>query len=118
MSEFDKIEEITESLKQYVNINIEILKLEATERTSEIGSSLIGSLAVGITAFLFIMSLSIGIGFYLSALMGDSYSGFLIIAGFYFILALIVLIGRKKYLENPLRDKIIRKILDKRTEAN
>ncbi len=113
MYEFDKLEEITDSLKQYVNTNFEIIKLEATERTSVIGSSFASGLIVGLTAFLFIFSLSIGLGFYLSSLLGDSYSGFLIIAAFYFILAIVMLIGRKKFIESPLRDKIIQKLLEK-----
>ncbi|NDP22330.1 MAG: hypothetical protein GZ091_14800 [Paludibacter sp.] len=114
MYEFDKIEEITESLKQYVNTNYEIIKLEATERTSVIGSSFVSGLIVGLTAFLFVFTLSIGMGFYLSALLGDSYSGFVIIAAFYFALAIVILIVRKRFIETPLRDKIIRKILEKK----
>lgn len=114
MNEFDKIEDITESLKQYVMVNFEIIKLEATERTSVIGSSFVSGLIVAIAAFLFVFSLSIGLGFYLSALMGDTYSGFVIIAGFYFLLALVLFLGRKKFLETPFRDKIIQILLENR----
>lgn len=111
MPVFHKLEEITDSLKEYLLLNFEILKLEATERISLIGASLTAVLLVGISVFMFVFTLSIGLGFYISALLGNAYSGFAIIAAFYFVLAIFLFIGRKKLIEKPLRDKIIEKIL-------
>lgn len=111
MSEFNNIEEISDSLKQYLMLNYEIVKLQATERASVFGSFLVSTLVVGITTFLFVFTLSIGLGFYLSALLGNAWAGFAIIAAFYFVLAIIIFLGRKKMIEKPLRDKIIRKLL-------
>jgi len=112
MPEFKKLEELSDSLKQYLLLNIEIIKLEATNHVSAIGSTVASSLIVGISAFLFVFTLSIGLGFYLSALLGDSYSGFAIIAAFYFLLATILFMGRKRLIERPLRNKIIEKFLE------
>jgi len=112
MPELKKLEELTDSVKQYLLLNIEILKLEATNQISVIGSSVVSSLVIGISAFLFVFTLSIGLGFYLSALLGDSYSGFALIAAFYFLLVIILLVSRKKMIEKPLRNKIIEKILE------
>lgn len=114
MSELEKIEGLSDNVKEYIQLNYEIFKLEATEKVSEIGSSLFSSLVLGIALFLFILTLSMGAGFYLSALLGDSYSGFAIIAGFYLLISIILFVGRKKLLENPLRDSIIRKFLANR----
>lgn len=113
MPVFHKLEEITDSIKEYLQLNIEILKLEATDRISLIGASLTAVLLVGVSVFLFVFTMSIGLGFYISALLGDAYSGFAIIAAFYFLLAIILFVGRKKLIEKPLRDKIIEKILKK-----
>jgi len=111
MPEYNKLEEITDSLKEYLLLNFEILKLEVTERISVIGSSLTAMLLVGLSVFMFVFTMSIGLGFYLSALLGDAYSGFAIIAAFYFLLAIALIVGRKKLIERPLRDKIIEKIM-------
>jgi hypothetical protein len=110
MPEYNKLEEITDNLKEYLLLNFEILKLEATERISVIGASLTATLLIGISVFMFVFTLSIGLGFYISAILGDAYSGFAIIAAFYFLLAIILFVGRKKLIERPLRDKIIEKI--------
>jgi hypothetical protein len=111
MSELEKIEGLSDSIKQYIQLNYEIVKLEATRKTSEIGSSLLSSLVLGIALFLFIFASSIYVGFYLSVLLGDTFSGFGIIAGFYLLISIILFFARRKLIEKPLRDKIIETLL-------
>jgi len=111
MPELHKIEGISESVKQYLLLNYDIIKLEATKKTSEIGATFFSALMLGIALFLFAFALSMGVGFYLSALLGDTFSGFGIIAGFYLLISIILLAGRKRLIEKPLRNKIIRKLL-------
>ena len=113
MIEKEKIEELTKSLKVYVQTNIELIKLEATERTSVFGSSLISILLVGFSLFLFVLFISISAGFFLANYFNDNYTGFLLVTIFYFLLTLILIMGRKKFIERPIRDKIIRRILKK-----
>ncbi|MHB9055945.1 MAG: phage holin family protein [Paludibacteraceae bacterium] len=118
MPKLNQFEEISDSLKQYLMLNYEIVKLQATEKASVIGSSLFSSLMVGIAAFLFVFTLSIGLGFYLSAVLGNAWSGFAIIAAFYFLLAIILFLGRKKMIEKPLRNNIIEKLLNNSSPEN
>ncbi|MDZ4757930.1 MAG: phage holin family protein [Bacteroidota bacterium] len=113
MIDQEKIDELSNSLKKYVNTNYELFKLEASERSSVIGSGLISNLIVFIVGLLFTIFLSVGVGLYLSYRMGDNYSGFIIVGGFYFLLYLILMIGKKSMLENPIRNMIIRKIFSK-----
>lgn len=111
MQHSEKIEEITDGIKRYINTNIEIIKLETTERASVAGSTLISNVIIGAMIFLTITIISIGLGFLFSELLGNTYGGFLIIAGFYLLLTIIVIVFRKKHIEQPLRDIIIRMIL-------
>lgn len=113
MKEPGKMEELAESLKGYLNLTLELNKLEAVERSSIIGPSLIVGFLLGIVGILFILFVSLGLGFYLSEKLNDSYSGFAIAAGFYFLLGLSLFLTRKKLVEKPLRDLIIQKILNK-----
>lgn len=112
MPELKKLENLTDNLKEYLMLNINILKLEATSHVSSIGSSFVSSMIIGIASLLFLFSLSIGLGFYLSALLGDLYSGFALVAAFYFLVAIILYFVRKKLIERPMRDKIVEKILE------
>lgn len=114
MADVGKIEEITEQLKSYVATNYELIKLKAVERLTVILSDLISNFLVGLVLFLFVFFTSLWACFYLSARLGDNYSGIAIVAGFYLLVGLILLIVRKKMIEKPLRNKIIRKVFSKK----
>ncbi|MBA3901046.1 MAG: phage holin family protein [Bacteroidetes bacterium] len=113
MFEPGKIDELMASLRSYINTNIELLKLEATERISIIGAGIISSLVLTVIGIFFIFFISFGAAFYLSAILGDNYSGFVMVAGFYLLVLLILLIGRKSLLKKPICDKIIQRIFNK-----
>ena len=111
MPEQTTIENLSDHLKQYINTNYELIKLEAVANVSATASSVISYFLVGLVGSLFLFFMSIGVGFYISFCRGDTYSGFVIVAGFYFLLTVILLIARKKGISNTIRDKIIRKII-------
>ncbi|MGZ3901630.1 MAG: phage holin family protein [Bacteroidia bacterium] len=113
MQESGKIEELTESVKTYVATNIELVKLEATERLALVGAGMISGLLLGVIAVLLIFFASLWTGFYLSHSFGDTYTGFGLVAGFYLLIGVILLSGGKKSLEKNMRNKIIDKILSK-----
>ena len=106
-----KIEELALSLKGYIATNFELVKLEGAERASVIGSGLICAIALGIVGLFCILFVSLGASFYLSGLLADSYSGFGIVAAFYLLIALLLVITRKK-LVAIIRDKIVGNVLN------
>lgn len=110
MPENGKIVELTDNLKQYLHTTFELKKLQAIEKSSVIGASAVGILLLGLVLVMFIFFISLWVAFFLSAKMGDTYSGFAIVSAFYFLMSMILLLVRKKLVEKPLRDKIIKKI--------
>lgn len=106
----EKIEELIESLKRYAVTTFEVIKLEAANRSSVILSNLISKVIIGLIVLLFAFFLSLGICFYLSELFGNSYLGFGMVAGFYLLLGIALIVGRKKLLVNPMREKIIQEL--------
>jgi hypothetical protein len=113
MPENEKFEQLAESLKKYAATNLELAKLETTEMVSVIGSDLISSILILIVLLLGILFLSLWAAFYLSALLDDRYSGFGIVAGFYMVIALVLMICKKRILERLLKDRIVHKICNK-----
>ena len=113
MPDQGKIEELTENFKSYLNTNIELIKYQGIERATVIIADLAVNFLVGLMLLLFVFFISLWACFYLSALLGDNYSGIAIVAGFYLLLGLILYMVRKKLVIKPLRDKIIRNILQK-----
>lgn len=108
MDDHIKIEELTESLKKYINTRYELMVLKATEKASNIGAELISALLIVKLASLALLILSLALAFYISSSNGDTYSGFLIVGGVYFIIMLLLIGFRKSLLKKPFRDIIIK----------
>lgn len=108
-----KIEELTDNLKSYVNTNLELIKFQAIERSTVILADLLSNLLVGLILLFFLFFISLWACFYLSALLGDNYSGIAIVAGFYLFIGLILFMVRKKLFIKPFRNKIVSNIFQK-----
>ncbi|HEY3370894.1 MAG TPA: phage holin family protein [Prolixibacteraceae bacterium] len=113
MPDNGKIDELTDSLKSYVNTNFELIKYQAIERSTVIIADLISNILVGLLLLFFVFFISLWACYYISAQLGDSYSGIAIVAGFYLLVGLILLMVRKKLLIKPLRNKIVHNIFQK-----
>lgn len=110
MPDNGKIEELTDSLKSYISTNLELIKYQAIERATVIIADLVTNIVVGLLLLFFVFFISLWASFYLSALMGDNYSGIAIVAGFYLLIGLILFLVRKKMVIKPLRNKIVQNI--------
>ena len=110
MNEQDQIEALTEQVLKVVQTNCDLIKLQAIERSSVAGSFVLSQVIVGGVGVLFLFFFSLCVGFYFSERLGSFYLGFATVAVFYLFIGLILLIGRKFFLEIPIRDKIIQKL--------
>jgi len=108
MEEQNKFEEVTESVKKYINTRYELMVLQSTEKASNIGAEAISVILILKLAGLAILILSLAVAFYLSYALGDTYSGFLIVGGAYFVIALLLIGFRKSLLTKPFRNTIIK----------
>ena len=110
MEEQNKIEELTESIKKYINTRYELLVLKTSEKASNIGAESISTLLIVMVACIAMLILSIAIALYISSSMGNSYSGFFIVGGAYFIIMFILIIFRSSLLKKTFRNMIIKTI--------
>src|SRR4051812_45164253 len=104
MEDQTKFEEVTESVKKYMNTRYELMVLQATEKASNVGAEAFSVVLIAKIAGLAILILSFAVAFYLSCVLGDTYSGFLIVGGTYFVIALILIGFRKSLLTKPFRN--------------
>ena len=110
---FEKLEDLTDHVKEYINTRVEITKLHLAEKTSMVISNLI---AVTIVAVLFLFVIvfgSIAGAWALSEWIGKTYSGFLIVAGCYLLLGIIVWIAKDKLIRFPVMNAIIKQLQKK-----
>lgn len=107
MDILNKTEALAEDLKHYFSTRVELIKLETLEKSSEIGASVVSRIIVSTAAIFALLFLSVWLSFYLTTLLGMPYIGFAVVGGFYTLLFLVLLIGRKSMLEKPIRNGII-----------
>lgn len=95
-----------ETIKEYASKRIDLLKIEATEKAS-ISAGVITYLIVSLVAFaFFIILFNFGLAFYIGKVLGETSYGFLIVAGFYLLIMLIIMIFKKRII-NMIADKVI-----------
>lgn len=107
------IEVLTEGIKDYLSTNSELLKLEATQESSEVVSVMISRMIIGMLGMFFLFFLSLFAGFYFSSLLGSNFEGFAIVAGFYLLLTTVVFLARTQLLAQPICNMLIKMILQK-----
>ena len=111
----EKLEALTDSLKEYANTNYELIKLEVIDHSTDIISGLISALVVGVTLVLFLLFGSVYVAFYLSDLLEINYIGFAIVGGFYLLVALIFHFNKKSLIENQVCNNFIKRKMAKKS---
>lgn len=104
------IEELFSEAGDYIETKTELWKLKVADKTSEIISSATSGILITVAFLFFFSFLNIGIALWIGDAIGNNYSGFFIVAGFYALVALIVYLCRDRWLKTPISNAIIRKI--------
>ncbi|MGC4129082.1 MAG: phage holin family protein [Bergeyella sp.] len=93
-------------LKEYTNKRIELLKLEATEKSST-GSGIVVFMVLAFLAItFFVLMLNIGVGLFIGHSMGNYGYGVLIVSAFYLIIFILIYLFRKTIIKG-VANKII-----------
>ncbi|MBK6398641.1 MAG: phage holin family protein [Bacteroidetes bacterium] len=111
MEENKNIEDLFADSKEYLETRIELAKLQAVEKSSEIaGSAVTGLLLLLFFTMVFLFG-SVALAFYLSEKTGHYSTGFLTVAGIYLTIGLIVYLARESWIKKPISNAIIHKML-------
>ncbi len=98
-------------VKDYASKRLELLKLEATEKTSIGAGTLVLVCAAVIFALFFLILFNIGVGLYIGSLLGNYAYGLLIVSAFY-LLALFVLLLLRKSITSKVAGSLIKFLND------
>ncbi len=107
-------QEIAEKVKDYVEVRKELAILSAVEKGSRLFANLVTDSLVVLFAVFAILFGSLALGFYLSELIGNSYAGFLIVTGFYFLVAIIIYALKDNHIEKHIVNAVIQKFFKDR----
>jgi hypothetical protein len=84
------IEPMLERAEKYGKTTVDLLKLKAVSKTANIASFLFSRLLLFATLGIFTITINIAIALWVGDLLGKTYYGFLLVAAFYGLLAIIL----------------------------
>jgi hypothetical protein len=105
------LESLLDKAKEYGITSFELAKLKALEKSTDIVSSLVPGSIVFVLIASFLIFLSLGVAFLIGDLLGKVYLGFLIVAGFYLLVALIIRLFLYNWIKKVVGDSMIKHIL-------
>jgi len=101
-----------EKTGDYLETRLDLLKLRAVDKTSDVTSSLVSRIAIAVVLFIAILIVNIGLALWVGELVGRVYVGFFIVAAFYALLALLIYVFRKTWIKDPITNLLIKKLLN------
>jgi phosphoglycerol transferase MdoB-like AlkP superfamily enzyme len=104
------IETLFEKAQDYSKTSLELLKLNAIAKSSDVTSTLMARLIIFMVVALSVMIMNIGIAFWISDMLGKDWYGFFIVGIFHAFVALLLFIFRHQWIKDPIHNAIIRKI--------
>jgi len=105
------IDSLLEKATNYGKTSLELLKLQAVDKTSDSVSSIVPVAIVIIIISFFILFVNLGIAFWLGDLFGKIYLGFLTVSAFYAIVGLILYFFMRDWIKQTVYDFVIRLLL-------
>ncbi len=104
-------ESLLEKTIEYIKSSIELAKLKALDKTADFVSTIIPHLIVFILVAVFVLFLNIGIALWLGEILGSSFYGFFVVAGFYCITGVIVHFFFHKKIKKRVANSIVQKFI-------
>lgn len=98
----ENLEESGAKAQEYIKNTSEYYKLRTFKTVTKGAISLVNFLVLGIFLLLVLLFVSIGVALWLNNVLENSYAGYFIVAGFYIVIMLLLVIFGKKPIEKIL----------------
>lgn len=105
------LEPLFERVEEYGKTSFELLKLKSVDKTADIASSVTSRVLFTVIVFLFAITLNTAVALFLGDMLGKAYYGFLAVASFYGLLAIILFFIHPN-IKGYVKNKIILKMLN------
>jgi hypothetical protein len=107
------LEPLFEKAEAYGKTSYKLFKLEATEKTVDVISTVVSRGTAILTLFTFILFVSIGVSLLLGDILGKTYYGFFCVAGFYGFAACVIYFFMHNWIKKGTGNSIIKQIFSK-----
>jgi fatty acid desaturase len=106
------IESLIERAAEYGKTSIELVKLNAVDKTSDMVSSFIPHTVVFVFIASFMIFFNLGLAFWIGEILGTVYFGFFVVASFYIVSGMVVHFFLHKRFKKYIYNAIIKQLLN------
>jgi len=106
------IESLIERATEYGKTSFELAKLKAIDKTSEVVSSFVPNAIVIVFILSFVLFISIGLSLWLGEILGETFYGFFVVAGFYGITGIFIRLFMHKWIKRYVSNNFINQVLN------
>ena len=107
-----RINDLAGNIQEYIETRIDIVKLDAVDTGASAASSMVSWALISIIAFITLFLLTIGGAIAIGYMLENFAYGFLILAGFYMLVAIVIYANRENWIRKPLVKSIVKNIYE------
>lgn len=107
----DLIEALVDKATEYGKTSIELIKLKALDKTTDIVSSFIPFSVVILLVATFFLFLNLGLALWLGEILGKPFYGFFVVAAFYVFAGIVIHFFLHKWIKKLVGNYFIKRVL-------
>jgi len=107
MEERSKLEAFAEHAKDYAELRVELVKLEAAAKISNVVSNVASAVVIGLVAIFTLLFVSVGVAWWIGQANNNPSMGFFIVGGFWALVGLVVY-----FMRSALKVPIVNSLLE------
>lgn len=108
------IENLFEKAEDYTKTSIELLKLNAIDKSADFVSFIAARVILFTGVALFFLIGNIGIALWVGEILEKTYYGFFAVAAFYALLSIVLYVFREQWIKIPVSNSVITQLLKKK----
>jgi hypothetical protein len=104
----EELDNLKKDFREYFRVQFDLVRLHSAESISRILSRSANFAVISYLLFFILLFGSISAGFFISSILDSDELGFLCIAGFYSLLLILFLLLRKRIIERPVIQSVVK----------
>jgi hypothetical protein len=103
---------IKEDVGDLVDTYISLAKANVTQKAANAASASLGAILMAVLVFFVLLFAALGLAWWVGQLLSSMIAGFLIVAGFFALLLVLLIAFKEQFLYPIVRNKIVKKVYE------
>lgn len=103
---------MSKDVRDLVDTYIELAKANVTQKAADAASVSVAGAIMAVLALFFLLFAAVALAWWIGQLISSTAGGFLIVAGFFALLLVLLIAFKEQFLYPIIRNKIVRKVYE------